>query len=116
MADRLNGNDDVTVVSDQLEEVVQSDRNPSEDLDRLHPEKVEESQTDTSRKSIGGLVNEAEIYTRIYFGGVDPDIRREVWPYLLGHHKWNATGKVNRIMTHFIICLRKIFESLSSFR
>ena len=115
MADQLNGNDDVTVVSDQLEEVVRSDRTPSEDLDRIHPEKVKESQTDTC-KSIGGLVNEAEIYSRIYFGGVDPDIRREVWPYLLGHHKWNATGKVNRIMTHFIICLRKIFESLSSFR
>ena len=85
-------------------------------MDRLHPEKERECPADTC-KSIGGLVNEAEIYSRIYFGGVDPDIRREVWPYLLGHYKWNATGRVNRIMTHFNICLRKIstFRTLEFF-
>ena len=82
-------------LSDQVEdpeELAQSDTTPSEDLDRKHPDKERESQTDTC-KSRGGLVNEADIYSRIYFGGVDPSIRREVWPYLLGHYKWNATGR-----------------------
>ena len=29
------------------------------------------------------------MYRRIYFGGIHPDLRKKVWPYLLGHYKWN---------------------------
>ena len=32
---------------------------------------------------------EAEVYRRIYFGGIHPDLRKKVWPYLLGHYKWD---------------------------
>ena len=32
---------------------------------------------------------EAEVYRRIYYGGIHPDLRKKVWPYLLGHYKWD---------------------------
>ncbi|GIX93339.1 small G protein signaling modulator 1 [Caerostris extrusa] len=32
-----------------------------------------------------------EIYRLTYFGGVDPCIRREVWPYLLGHYAFGSS-------------------------
>ena len=32
---------------------------------------------------------ELEVYRRIYFGGIHPDLRKKVWPYLLGHYKWD---------------------------
>lgn len=32
---------------------------------------------------------ETEVYRRIYFGGIHPDLRKKVWPYLLGHYKWD---------------------------
>ncbi|XP_041455955.1 small G protein signaling modulator 2-like isoform X2 [Lytechinus variegatus] len=36
-------------------------------------------------------IDEAEVMRLIYFGGMDHEIRREVWPYLLGHYKLNST-------------------------
>ncbi|GFY12161.1 small G protein signaling modulator 2 [Trichonephila clavipes] len=32
-----------------------------------------------------------EIYRLTYFGGVDPSIRKEVWPYLLGHYAFGSS-------------------------
>ncbi|KAF8765069.1 Small G protein signaling modulator 1 like protein [Argiope bruennichi] len=32
-----------------------------------------------------------EVYRLTYFGGVDPSIRKEVWPYLLGHYAFGST-------------------------
>ncbi|KAG8189167.1 hypothetical protein JTE90_018459 [Oedothorax gibbosus] len=41
----------------------------------------------------GGKVEEdpQEVYRLVYFGGVDHSIRKEVWPYLLGHHAFGST-------------------------
>ncbi|XP_071479414.1 small G protein signaling modulator 1-like [Diadema antillarum] len=36
-------------------------------------------------------IDEAEVMRLVYFGGMDHEIRREVWPYLLGHYKFNST-------------------------
>ncbi|XP_064620071.1 small G protein signaling modulator 1-like isoform X8 [Lineus longissimus] len=39
----------------------------------------------------GTVVNEAEIYRLVYYGGVEGSIRKEVWPYLLGHYAFGST-------------------------
>ena len=39
-----------------------------------------------------GIVNlECEVNRLVYFGGVAHDIRKEVWPYLLGHYTFGQT-------------------------
>lgn len=35
----------------------------------------------------GVVADEAEVYRLVYFGGVQHEIRKEVWPYLLGHYR-----------------------------
>ncbi|XP_067931924.1 small G protein signaling modulator 2-like [Watersipora subatra] len=37
-----------------------------------------------------------EIYRRIYYGGMSHDIRKQVWPYLLGHYKFGCTKSERR--------------------
>lgn len=37
------------------------------------------------------VADEAEVYRLVYFGGVEPEIRKEVWPYLLGHYTFGTT-------------------------
>lgn len=34
-----------------------------------------------------------EIHRLVYFGGVDPSIRKEVWPFLLGHYQFSMKEK-----------------------
>lgn len=39
-----------------------------------------------------GIVSlDSEVYRLVYFGGVAQEIRKEVWPYLLGHHLFGQT-------------------------
>jgi small G protein signaling modulator 1 len=39
-----------------------------------------------------GVVNlESEVHRLVYFGGVAHEIRKEVWPYLLGHYSFGQT-------------------------
>ncbi|ALC48612.1 CG32506 [Drosophila busckii] len=39
----------------------------------------------------GTLSNSTEFYRLVYFGGVQPELRKEVWPYLLGHYAFGST-------------------------
>lgn len=39
----------------------------------------------------GVVADEAEVHRLVYFGGVQHDIRKEVWPYLLGHYSFGTT-------------------------
>lgn len=34
----------------------------------------------------GSIVSEMEVYRLVYFGGIQQDVRKDVWPYLLGHY------------------------------
>ncbi|KAL0979696.1 hypothetical protein UPYG_G00188360 [Umbra pygmaea] len=34
---------------------------------------------------------EPELLRLVYFGGVDPSLRKEVWPFLLGHYQFGTT-------------------------
>ncbi|XP_069028758.1 small G protein signaling modulator 1 isoform X1 [Embiotoca jacksoni] len=36
---------------------------------------------------------EKEIHRLVYFGGVAPSLRKEVWPFLLGHYQFSMTEK-----------------------
>ncbi|XP_065363899.1 small G protein signaling modulator 2 [Calliphora vicina] len=39
-----------------------------------------------------GVINsQEELFRLVYFGGVVHDIRKEVWPYLLGHYSFGST-------------------------
>ncbi|KAH8409213.1 hypothetical protein KR009_010731, partial [Drosophila setifemur] len=39
----------------------------------------------------GVVSGELELYRLVYFGGVQPDLRKDVWPYLLGHYAFGST-------------------------
>lgn len=39
----------------------------------------------------GVVSDETEVYRLVYFGGADPEVRKEVWPYLLGHYTFGTT-------------------------
>ncbi|XP_071512988.1 small G protein signaling modulator 2-like [Panulirus ornatus] len=39
----------------------------------------------------GCLTNQEELLARVYLGGVALQIRKEVWPYLLGHYNFGST-------------------------
>ncbi|KAK4877826.1 hypothetical protein RN001_010332 [Aquatica leii] len=39
----------------------------------------------------GVLQHADEVYKLTYFGGVAHDLRKDVWPYLLGHYKFGST-------------------------
>ncbi|XP_052856106.1 small G protein signaling modulator 1 isoform X1 [Drosophila gunungcola] len=44
----------------------------------------------------GVLTGELELYRLVYFGGVQPDLRKDVWPYLLGHYAFGSTAEDRR--------------------
>ncbi|XP_039152588.1 small G protein signaling modulator 2 isoform X2 [Drosophila simulans] len=39
----------------------------------------------------GVVTGDLELYRLVYFGGVEPELRKEVWPYLLGHYDFGST-------------------------
>ncbi|KAH8399920.1 hypothetical protein KR215_004239 [Drosophila sulfurigaster] len=42
--------------------------------------------------NVDGVVSsELELYRLVYFGGVEHEVRKEVWPYLLGHYAFGST-------------------------
>ncbi|XP_065201314.1 small G protein signaling modulator 2-like isoform X2 [Planococcus citri] len=41
----------------------------------------------------GTICFEEEIYRRTYYGSIEHEIRKEVWPFLLGHYKFNSTSE-----------------------
>uniref|UniRef100_A0A8C5DI66 Small G protein signaling modulator 1-like n=1 Tax=Gouania willdenowi TaxID=441366 RepID=A0A8C5DI66_GOUWI len=45
---------------------------------------------------------EEEIHRLVYFGGVAPSLRKEVWPFLLGHYQFTMSEK----------CRQQVFESV----
>ncbi|XP_053679263.1 small G protein signaling modulator 2-like [Anopheles nili] len=39
----------------------------------------------------GVVADDQEVYRLVYYGGVEHDIRKQVWPYLLGHYTFGST-------------------------
>lgn len=46
----------------------------------------------------GAVHDESEVYRLVYFGGVAPELRKEVWPYLLGHYSFGQTPEETRTL------------------
>lgn len=44
-----------------------------------------------SLKENGVVSDSEEVFRLVYFGGVNHALRKEVWPYLLGHYKFGST-------------------------
>lgn len=57
--------------------------NVSEGAEGGLTEEVWRSMTDER----GAVINKDEVYRLVYYGGVQHEIRREVWPYLLGYYE-----------------------------
>ncbi|KAK2823231.1 hypothetical protein Q7C36_019831 [Tachysurus vachellii] len=48
---------------------------------------------------------EAELLRLVYYGGVDPTLRKEVWPFLLGHYHFTMTpGDRKEVDEHVRAC------------
>ncbi|XP_046964352.1 small G protein signaling modulator 2-like [Vanessa cardui] len=41
----------------------------------------------------GVVIDKDEVYRIVYYGGVQHDIRREVWPFLLGYYEFGSTAE-----------------------
>lgn len=35
--------------------------------------------------------DEQELWRLVYFGGIEPSLRKEVWPFLLGHYQFGMS-------------------------
>ncbi|XP_017872241.1 PREDICTED: small G protein signaling modulator 2 isoform X1 [Drosophila arizonae] len=47
--------------------------------------------------NVDGVVSaDLELYRLVYFGGVEHELRKEVWPYLLGHYAFGSTPEERR--------------------
>ncbi|KAK6191324.1 hypothetical protein SNE40_003045 [Patella caerulea] len=46
----------------------------------------------------GMVMNAAEIYRLVYYGGVAHELRKEVWPYLLGHYKFGSSPEERKVV------------------
>ncbi|EDW65305.2 small G protein signaling modulator 2 [Drosophila virilis] len=63
---------------------------------RITPDLAADEQGLTIQKwqamNVDGIVTgELELYRLVYFGGVEHELRKEVWPYLLGHYAFGST-------------------------
>uniref|UniRef100_A0A8B9G7B6 Small G protein signaling modulator 2 n=1 Tax=Amazona collaria TaxID=241587 RepID=A0A8B9G7B6_9PSIT len=47
---------------------------------------------------------ELELLRRVYYGGVQHEIRKEVWPFLLGHYKFGMAKKEMEQLSSSVIC------------
>jgi len=60
-------------------------------ITREQPLSPEEWQAAFSKEST--ITNPKQILKRIFYGGVDPSIRSEVWKYLLKYYPWDSTAQ-----------------------
>lgn len=54
------------------------------------------------------LYEELELERLVYYGGVEPSIRKEVWPFLLGHYTFTMTPEERKevcTVCVFAVCM-----------
>lgn len=50
----------------------------------------------------GQVSNPEEVYRLVYYGGIEHSIRKEVWPYLLGHYRFKSTPEERQRMDQHV--------------
>ncbi|XP_075218300.1 small G protein signaling modulator 2-like isoform X2 [Lycorma delicatula] len=65
-----------------------------------------EKLTDTGR-----LVDKDQVFKLVYYGGVSHEIRKEVWPYLLGHYEFGSSFEERQQVDYVI---RQNYETTMS--
>jgi hypothetical protein len=79
-------------VSDKLACVLLQEHSPLE-LPQVNREAPLTAAEWTAAFDPEGRIPEPEkLKARIFKGGVEPDLRREVWKFLLGYFPWNSTS------------------------
>lgn len=48
------------------------------------------------------VCDEQELWRLVYFGGIEPSLRKEVWPFLLGHYQFGMSEKERREVSIWI--------------
>ncbi|KAF0291052.1 Small G protein signaling modulator 1 [Amphibalanus amphitrite] len=59
----------------------------------------------------GSWHNPDEVFRHVYFGGVEPERRRHIWPFLLGHYAFDSTPAERETQDE---TLRHDYESIMS--
>ncbi|XP_028967927.1 small G protein signaling modulator 1 [Galendromus occidentalis] len=54
-------------------------------------EKLTPERWDQLVNNDGSIRDPQEVFRLVYFGGLEPNLRKKVWPYLLGHYKMSYT-------------------------
>lgn len=49
------------------------------------------------------VYDEQELWRLVYFGGIEPTLRKEVWPFLLGHYQFGMS-EIERKEVSVCIC------------
>lgn len=61
-----------------------------------------------TRLNVVQAYEEKEIHRLVYFGGVAPSLRKEVWPFLLGHYQFTMTEKCR---IEVFLCAVRLYNS-----
>lgn len=69
---------------------------PQLKTEECHPEEklyvsINESQWENSVNQFGQIINESNLRKTIFFAGIEPSLRKEIWPFLLHRYEFNST-------------------------
>ncbi|XP_071443132.1 small G protein signaling modulator 2-like isoform X2 [Hetaerina americana] len=94
-----------THLSGLVNQMIISSSQPTDATGGLTSEKWKEMTLD------GQISNRAEVFRLTYYGGVSHELRKEVWPYLLGHYAFGS-APVDRETVD--VATRRAFETTMS--
>jgi hypothetical protein len=69
---------------------------PQLKTEECHPEEklyvsIDETQWKNSINEFGQIINESNLRKTIFFAGIEPSLRKEIWPFLLHRYEFNST-------------------------
>lgn len=69
---------------------------PQLKTEECHPEEklyisIDEMQWKNSINEFGQIINESDLSKTIFFAGIEPSLRRDIWPFLLHRYEFDST-------------------------
>jgi hypothetical protein len=69
---------------------------PQLKTEECHPEEklyvsIDETQWINSINEFGQIINESNLRKTIFFAGIEPSLRKQIWPFLLHRYEFNST-------------------------